>query len=225
MFGMKTILAVAFSALATAGSLSADEVEAVIDNGTRLFTKGAQSPEKLFYGKLTLDSKGKIVSHINREGKVTPETKVASGAFGVKKKRWTAGEAIEGGVSSELFKTPGKMLLVRVALKDDGKTIQQILVTNDDAKLERADKEFDAIFKGVGRVNVGGRIAISYVRIELDEEGQEINRFALTVTSATKETQVAYGEYNEKEKKWEARDDVPNGVYGDFIKDPGAKTL
>ncbi len=36
---------------------------------------------------------------------------------------------------------------------------------------------------------------------------------------------VAMGKFNEKENEWEAGDDIPNGLYGDIFKDPGAKSI
>jgi len=33
------------------------------------------------------------------------------------------------------------------------------------------------------------------------------------------------GKYNEKEKKWEAGDAIPKGLYGDIFKELGAKTV
>lgn len=219
------LIVAAFAVLVVARLAAAEEVDAVVDNGTRGFTKNAKSPEKFFYGRIILDSKGKIVSHVNKEGRITKETKVALGSFDEKTKKWTPGEGVEGGIDADIFKDAGKVLRVRVTLADDGATIKQILVTNSDEKLERADGEFDAIFKGLGRNSFGNKVSFSYVRVELDEKGAVTNRFPLVATSVPTDMKVWMGKYNEKEKKWEAGDDVPNGLYGDIFKDPGAKTI
>jgi hypothetical protein len=68
-------------------------------------------------------------------------------------------------------------------------------------------------------------VAVSFVRVELDEKGRVINYFGETISSVTKDTKVAMGKYNEKEDKWEAGDDIPNGLWGDLFKDPGAKNI
>jgi hypothetical protein len=39
------------------------------------------------------------------------------------------------------------------------------------------------------------------------------------------QTKVAMGKYNEKEQKWEAGEDIPEGMWGDPFKDPGAKPI
>jgi hypothetical protein len=210
--------------LAVVGFALAEEDDAVIDDANRAFTKLAKAPEKLNYGKLWLDSKGKIVIQVNKEGQVTKDTKVALGTFDEKKKKWVPGEAIEGGVAADLFKDKGKVLRLRVTLADDGKTIKQILVTDTDAKLERASGEFDAIYKRHGAFT-NGRGPVSFVRVELDEKGRVITTFPLQTSIVVKETKIAMGKYNEKEKKWEAGDDIPEGVYGDIFKDPGAKNI
>jgi hypothetical protein len=207
-----------------AGFASATEVDAVVDDLTRLATKSAKSPEKFFFGRLWLDSKGKVVIQVNREGQVTKDTKVAMATFDEKKKKWLPGEAIEGGVGADIFKDRGKVLRVRVTTGDDGKTIEQILVTNTDEKVERAEGEFDAIWKYRGMLT-NGRGGVSFVRVELDDKGKVITTFPLTTTLVTKETKVAMGKYNEKEHTWEAGDDIPNGLYGDIFKDPGAKNI
>lgn len=41
----------------------------------------------------------------------------------------------------------------------------------------------------------------------------------------TKDTVVAMGKYNEKEKRWEAGEEIPKGLFGDIFKDLGAKTI
>jgi tRNA(Ser,Leu) C12 N-acetylase TAN1 len=111
-----------------------------------------------------------------------------------------------------------------VTVGDDKKTISQILVKNTDEKLVKADPEFDAILKEVGP-QTNGTGGIAYIRLELDEKGDVIKKFALTITRVTKDTKVAMGKYNETEKKWEAGEDIPKGLYGDIFKDLGAKTV
>jgi len=211
--------------LAIASSARAEELDAVINDTSRGFTKRNKSPEELNYCWIKVDSKGRVVSMIYRGGQVTKTTKVAMGSFDEKKKQWVPGEAIEGGIGADLFKNSGKVLRLRLTLEDDRKTISRILVTNSDEKLVKAEGEFDAIFKGHGRNNFGGRVAVSYVRVELDEKGKVINSFGRTTTSVGKDTKVAMGKYNEKENTWEPGADIPEGVYGDVFKDPGAKNI
>jgi hypothetical protein len=112
---------------------------------------------------------------------------------------------------------------VRVTVTDD-KKITQILVKKADEPLVTADAEFDAILKQVGpQTNgVGG---IAYVRVELNEKGGVAKSFALKTGQVTKDTKVVMGKFNEAEKKWEAGDEIPNGLYGDIFKDLGAKTI
>jgi hypothetical protein len=210
--------------LFVASFAAAVEIDAVVDDGTRFATKSAKAPEKFFYGKLWLDSKGKLVIQINLEGRVTKETKVATGTFDEKKKKWVAGEPIEGGIGADLFKDTGKVLRVRVTLADDNKSINQILVTKTDEKLEHADGEFDAIWKYRGMLT-NGRGGVSFMRVELDEKGKVINYFPVTTTIVTKETKVAMGKYNEKEDTWEAGEEIRNGLYSDIFQDPGAKNI
>jgi hypothetical protein len=147
------------------------------------------------------------------------------GVFDEKKKQWKPGEEISEVIGADLFKDKGKVVRMLLRLADDQATIRQILVTNTDEKLEKADSEFDAIFKGRGNTNFGGRVAFAYQRIELNEQGQVINKFAVTSTSVSQETKIAMGKYNEQTKQWEADEDVPGGVFGDVFKDPGAKTI
>ena len=135
-------------------------------------TELAKSPEKFYYGKVWLDSKGKIVIQVNREGRVTKDTKVAMGIFDEKKK-WMPGEAIEGGIGADLFKDKGKVLRVRVTVEADGGTITRIFVTNTDERLERASGEFDPIHKRHGAFTNGSG-PVSYVRVELDDKGRVI---------------------------------------------------
>jgi hypothetical protein len=218
------LIVTAAAVLLVTGVARAAEIDAVIDDGTRFATKAAKSPEKLYYGKIALDSKGKLVSQVNLEGRVTKATKVAMSTFDEKTKKWLPGEAIPGGVDADLIKESGKVLRVRVTVRDD-KTITQILVTNTDEKLERAAGEFDAIFKGIGKRVVRGSVSFAYVRVELDEKGRVFNSFPMTITGVPQDMKIAMGKYNEQEKKWEAGDDIPNGVFGDLFKDPGAKTI
>lgn len=208
------LLGTVAAALVVAGFAPADEV----DDGTRLATELAKSPEKFYYGKVWLDSKGKIVIQVNREGRVTKDTKVAMGIFDEKKK-WMPGEAIEGGIGADLFKDKGKVLRVRVTVEADGATITRIFVTNTDERLERASGEFDAIYKRHGAFTNGSG-PVSYVRVELDDKGRVINSFPLTTSLVTKDTMVAMGKYNDKVNKWETGADIPGGVYGDIFKDP-----
>jgi hypothetical protein len=221
---VKKLVITVVAMLVVVGFAAADEFDAVINDASRAFTRRLKAPEKLNYGKLTLDSKGKVVSTIYKEGQLTRATKVARGVFDEKKKKWLPGETIEGGIGADLFKDAGKALRVRVTLGDDGKTITQILVTDTDWKMVSADGEFDAIYKGHGAFT-NGRGPVSYVRVELDEGGRVINHFALTTSLMTRETKVALGKYNEQEKRWEADADIPNGVYGDIFRDPGAKNI
>jgi hypothetical protein len=206
------------------GFATAEEFDAVVDDGTRQATKAAKAPEKFYFGKILVDSKGRVVSQVNVQGQVTKDTKVARGSFDEKTKTWVPGEAIEGGVEAELFKDQGKVLRVRVKVADDGTTIRQVLVTDPDARLERAEGEFDAIYRGRGKP-FSGRTPISFQRVELDEKGRLINRFYVATSIFTQDTKVAMGKYNEKEDKWEAGEDIANGVYGDLFKDPGAKNI
>src|SRR5262249_33966529 len=127
----KTMLVVA-TLLVIAGPASAEEVDAVINDATRAFTKRADSPEKLKFGRITLDSQGKLVSMVIKEGKVTRQTKVAMGKFDERKKIWMPGEVIHEGIGADLFKDKGKILRVRLKVADDNATIMQILVTNTD---------------------------------------------------------------------------------------------
>src|SRR4051794_11892186 len=176
---VRKLLGTVTAALVVVGFAVAEEVDAVVDDANRAFTKLAKSPEKINYGKLWLDSKGKIVIQVNKEGRVTKDTKVALGTFDEKKKKWVPGEAIEGGIGADLFKDKGKVLRLQLTLANDGVTINQILVTSTDAKLEDASREFDAIYKRHGAFT-NGRGPISYVRVELDEKGRVINSFPLT---------------------------------------------
>jgi hypothetical protein len=199
------------------GFAAADEYDAVINDASRAFTKQKKSPEKLVYGKLTLDSKAKVVSTTYKEGLLTRDTRVVQGAFDEKKQEWVAGEAIEGGVGADLFKEADKVVQVRITVGDDKKTIQRILVKKKDEAPAAADAAFDAVLRRIGP-QTNGRGGIWYTRVELDEKGGVVKTFALKSGLVTKETEVAMGQYNEKEKKWEAGDAIPKGLYGDVFK-------
>jgi hypothetical protein len=222
---MSKKLMIAFVGVLLFGGFAvAEEFDAVINDASRAFTKQKKSPEKLVYGKLTLDSKGKVVSTTFKEGLLTRDTRVVLGAFDEKKKAWAAGEAIEGGIGADLFKEAGKVVQVRITVGEDKKTIQQILVKKTDEAPAEADASFDAVLRRVGP-QTNGRGGIWYTRVELDEKGGVVKTFALKSGLVTKETEVAVGQYNEKEKKWEAGDAIPKGLYGDVFKDIGANPV
>ena len=208
--------------LVVVGFATADEFDAVINDASRAFTRQKKSPEKFIYGKLTLDSKGKVVSTIYKEGMVTKDTKVVMGTFDEKMKKWVPGELIEGGLGADLFKEAAKVVQVRVTVGDDKNTISRILVKKTDEPLVMADSEFDAVLKQVGP-QTNGAGGIWYTRIELDEKGGVLKTFALTSGRVTKDTKVVMGKYNDKEIKWDAGDDIPKGLYGDIFKDLGAQ--
>ena len=210
--------------LVVAGIAAAEELDAVINDGARGFTKQANSPDKFFYGRVTLDSQGNIVHTFIKEGKVTRQTKIAMGKFNERKKQWLPGEAIEGGVGADLFTETGKVLRVRITLADDKTTIKRILVTKTEEKAAAPAREFDAIYKNKG-LRTNGRGPISFVRIERDRSGKVINKFGLQTGLVTADTKYVMGKYNEAEKKWEAGDEIANGLDGDLLKDPGAKTI
>lgn len=207
-----------------AGFAAANEYDAVFDDASRTAAKNLKTPDMFYYGPIRLDSKGRVVTRLGKAGQVTKDTKVFMGVFDEKKKKWLPGKAVEGGVGADIFADKGKTLRVRVTVSNDEKTIKQILVTNTDEKLEQAPGEFDAIYKGHGAFT-NGRGPISYVRVELDEKGRVFNSFSLTSSLLMKETKVAMGKHNEKEDTWEAGADIPNGVYDDIFKDPGAKNI
>ncbi len=216
MFDRLIITVIAMSVVT--GSAAAEEFDAVITDASRAFTKQKKSPDIFFYGILTLDSKGKIVSLTYKDGRVSKDTKVVMGIFDEKTNKWKPGEAIDGGVSADLFKERGKIVQARVTLADDKKTIEQILVKKTDEPLVMADADFDAILKQVGP-QTNGRGTIWYVRLELDEKGSVIKTFAAKSALVTKDTTVVMGRYNEKEKKWEPGEAIPNGLYNDMFKD------
>jgi hypothetical protein len=206
------------------GLAAAEEFDATITDPSRAFTKRKNMPEVLVYGKLTLDSQGKVVSTSYREGVVTKATKVAMGVFDEKKKKWTPGEAIEGGIGADLFTEKGKVLRLRLTVGNDGKTISQILVTQTDDKPELADAEFDALLKQIGP-QTNGNGGVAYTRLELDGKGNVIKTLPLKTGRVTADTKVVLGKYNEKEKTWEAGEAIPSGLYGDVFKDIAARPV
>jgi hypothetical protein len=151
----------------------------VINDTSRAFTKQKKMPDKLNYGQLTLDSQGKVVSMVFKEGQLTKATKVVMGTFDEKKKQWTPGEAIEGGLGADLFQQAGTVVQVRITVGNDKKTIQRVLVKKANEPLVMADSEFDAVLKQIGP-QTNGAGGIAYVRIELDERGGVVKTFALT---------------------------------------------
>jgi hypothetical protein len=202
-------------------------LDAVFDDPARAFTKikRAKSPDSLTFGAIALDSQGKLVKKIYRDGTVTKDTKVTTGTFQEKEKVWVAGEAIEGGVNSDLFKDKGKTLRLQVNWDEDTKVIRSILVTKTDEKLENAGPEFDAILQGRGNNNIGGYFSIAYLRQELDAKGEVIKSFGQTVTSINKDTKIVMGVYNDKEKKWEAGEEIPKGLWNEMFGDFSSKTV
>lgn len=205
----------------------AETLDAVFDDFARAFTKikCAKSPDALTFGTIKLDSQGKVVKKIYRDGTVAKDTKVAMGTFDDKKQAWVPGEAIEGGVNSDLFKEKGKALRAQVNWDEDTKVIRSILVTKTDEKLEKASPEFDAILQGRGNNNIGGYFSIAYLRQELDDKGEVIKSFGQTVTSINKDTKIAKGVYNEQEKKWEAGEEIPKGLWNEMFGDFRSKTV
>ena len=224
---IKTSLLFIFGLLVLPGLCPAETLDAVFDDPARAFTKmkRAKSPDALTFGSIKLDSQGKVVKKTYRDGTVTNDTKVAMGIFDEKKKEWAAGAAIEGGVNSDLFKEKGKALRVQVNWDDGTKVIRSILVTKTDEKLEKAGPEFDAILQGRGNNNIGGYFSIAYLRQELDDKGEVIKSFGQTVTSINKDTKIAKGVYNEKEKKWEAGEEIPKGLWDEMFGDFRSKTV
>jgi hypothetical protein len=200
-----------------------DGFDAVVDDATRGFARQKKTPGSFYYGKLTRDSRGRVVSTIYKEGLVTRDTRVVRGTLGEKKK-WVLGQAIEGGVEADLFREAGRVVQVRVALGEDQKTIRQIVVTKADEPLVLADSEFDAILRQVGP-QTNGQGTIWYMRLELDEKGVVVKTFALKSGQVTRDTRVVVGRYKQEEEKWEAGEAVPRGLYGDIFKDLDAKRV
>jgi Protein kinase domain len=196
---------------------AADEYDGVINDASRAFTKQKNSPGLLMYGKLTLDSDGRVVGTTYKEGIVSKATKVVMGRFDDKKKQWVAGEPMKGAAAWDLLKETGKVLQVRVTVAADKKTITNILIKSTDQPLAAASREFDAMLKQVGS-QTNGRGAIWYVRLELDPKGSVVKTFPLKSALVTKDTKVAMGKYDTDKKNWEAGEDIPNGLYGDVFK-------
>jgi hypothetical protein len=201
-----------------------EEFDAVINDATRAFTRRKASPEALHYGKLTLDSRGKVVSTIIQEGLVTRATNVVMGKFNEKTKRWTPGEKIEGGLEADFFHEADTVVQARITVAADRKTIQQILVTKTNEPLVMADSEFDAVLRQIGP-QTNGNGAIAYVRLDLDDKGRVLKTFPLRTGRVTADTKVAMGKLNEETKAWEAGDEIPMGLYGEVFKNLGAQTI
>lgn len=218
-----TVLIAAIATLS--GSLSADEVDAVIDDSARSFTKMKRDkePDQLTYGRIKLDSKNRVVSKAYVSGTVTAATKVVMGKLDEKTMKWTDGEPIEGGVASELFTAKGKVLRVAVFIDDD-KRIERIVVKNADEKLDPAENEFDAVLKEIGRTQ-GLGTTISYLRQELDEQGKVVNTFGRTISFVHKDATIAIGKFNEQTRKWEAGEPIENGLRNEMFKDLGARNM
>lgn len=203
---------------------AAEEYDALFSDYHRGVPKSVNTPDKFYFSRiLTLDSKGRIVTQVSGVGQVTQDTKVARGVFDKEKKKWVPGDAIEGGIKANIFTEKGNVLRLLVTVGDRS-MITQILVTDADAKVERAPAEFHAIYKGRGRA-FSGRTPVSLVRIEVDEKGRVFKYVGETTSVVTQDTKVTVGKYNKKEEKWEAGEVIKGGVYGDLFKDPGAKTI
>ncbi len=202
----------------------AEEFDAVIDDDTRQWTTINKVADKLVCSRLWLDSKGKVANRTNTDLQVNKNSKVARGKYDEKTKKWVPGEVIEGGINADIFKAKGKMVRVRVSVADDNMTIKHFLVTKEDEELELADTEFEAILIRFGNVN-NGSCRVTYTRLERDEKGKIINKFPNLIHQMTKETKYAWGKYNEKEKTWEAGEDIPDPLSGTAFKLDGAKTV
>ncbi|WP_040892083.1 hypothetical protein, partial [Zavarzinella formosa] len=57
------------------------------------------------------------------------------------------------------------------------------------------------------------------------DKGKVITTFPLVTTTVSKETKVVMGKYNEKEKTWEAGEEIPNALYNEMFGDFSAKTV
>lgn len=225
---IRCISAILFAAtivFAEGAAASADEVDAVINDPSRSFTKTKRktTPDQFTYGRLKLDSKGRVVSMAYMTGTVTQSTKVVMGKLDEKTMKWTDGEPIEGGVESELFTTKGKVLRVAVFIDDD-KKIERIVVKNTDEQLEKADSEFDAVLKEIGRTE-GLGTSIAYVRQELDAQWKVVKKFGITISFVHKDAKIAMGKFNAETKKWEAGEVLENGLANEIFKDLGTKNL
>lgn len=217
------LVLVEFAAVRTS---SAEEVDAVIADANRSFTrmKREKNPDEFSYGRLKLDSKGRVVGTTNLTGVVTKQTKVVMGKYDDKKMTWSPGAPIAGGVDSEMFKTKGKTLRVSVFTGDDKRTILGIIVKNTDEKLEKSDKEYHALFKQIGASD-GYGTTIWYIRRELDDAGNVVKTFGLTSGFVRKDTKIAMGKYDEQTKKWEAGEPLEMGLKADVFKDLGVKNV
>lgn len=223
---IRLLAALLIAALAAvAEPVAADEVDAVINDPSRAFTKRKQetTPGSFNYARLKLDSQGRVISQTQMSGIVTPKTKVVMGKLNEKTMKWSDGEPIEGGIESDLIKTKGKVLRVSISINDD-KTIERILVKNPDEKLQLADKEYHALFKQIGR-SEGYGTTIWYVRRELDDQGKLVKTFGLTSGFVRKETKIAMGKFNDQTKKWEAGEPIEKGLEADIFKDLGKKNV
>lgn len=209
-----------------AGSAVAEEIDAVIDDTARsvMRRKQEKEPEQFTYGRLKLDTKGRIVSKANISAATTPRTKFVMGRFNDKTKTWTDGEPIAGGLKSELFTAKGKTLRVAVFVADDKKTIERVVVKNLDEKLEQADKEYFAHFKEIGfRENIG--TTIWHIRQELDDQGNVVKTFGLTSGFVRRDTKIAMGKFNPATKKWEAGEPIEKGLDAEIFQDLGRKKM
>lgn len=206
---------------------SAEVIDAIIDDVARSVTqmKRAKSPDEFTFAAIKLDSKEKLISKSYRDGRITNATHVALGTIDEKRQTWVAGKAIEGGVASNIFMEKGKVLRMLVDWDARSKEIQSILVTNTDAKLLQGDTEFDAILQGRDNQNLGGRVAIAYLRLELNDKSEVVKTFGTTSTSVDQDTKIAMGVYNDKEKKWEAGEPIANGLWNEMFGDFRAKTV
>lgn len=208
------------------GSARAEEVDAVVDDLARSVMKRKQDkePDQFTYGRLKVDTKGRVVSKANITATIRPGTKFTMGRFNEKTKSWTDGEPIAGGPKSELFTAKGKTLRIAVFLADDKKTIERVVVKNTDEKLEQADKEYFAHFKEIGlRENIG--TTIWKIRQELDDQGNVVKTFGLSSGFVRKDTKIAMGKFNAATKKWEAGEPIEKGLDAEIFQDLDKKKL
>jgi hypothetical protein len=196
-----------------------EEYDAVINDAIRRLTKLKKRPGLLGYGKVMLDSAGKVVSiPIYQEGIVSKATRIVMGKLDDKKKKWVAGEPMQGAAGWDLLKEAGKVLQIRVTVAADKKTITNILIKDTDQPLVAASREFDALLKRVSpRTSRGG--TIWYSRVKLDPKGSVARTFQQKSARVTRDTRIAMGQYDADKKKWVAGKDIPNGLSGDVFKD------
>lgn len=205
---------------------SAEEVDAVVDDTARSVMKRnqAKSPDQFTYGRLKLDSKGRVVSKANITAPITRQTKFVMGRFNEKTKTWTDGEPIAGGAKAELFTKKGKTIRIAVFIAGDKKTIERVVVKNTDEKLEQADKDYFAHFKEIGlRENIG--TTIWKIRQELDDQGNVVKTFGLTSGFVRRDTKIAMGKFNPATKKWEAGDPIEKGLDAEVFQNLDKKKL